>query len=104
MKTQNSSGAGRRADALGMIVGASFERLILRRISTMNFIEKSKWLYSAGKAFVSRNLFVTLVVIVVMLQAIIWLAVRSLEDTHLFYRCGSHDYPCRVVIQPEPKL
>src|ERR1700730_9978791 len=66
----------------------------------MNFKEKSKWLYSAGKALVSRNLFVTLVVIVIMLQAIIWLAVRSLEDTLLFYRCGSRDYPCNVVIQP----
>ena len=70
----------------------------------MNIKEKSKWLYFAGKAFISRNFFITLVAVIILLQAIIWLAVRALEDTHKFYRCGSHDYPCRVVIQPEPKM
>jgi hypothetical protein len=70
----------------------------------MNFKEKIKWLYSAGKAFASRNLFITLVAVVILLQAIVWLAVRVLEDTHNFYRCGGHDYPCRTVIQPEPKM
>ena len=72
--------------------------------SKMSFKEKSKRLYSAGKAFVRRNFVATLVVIVILLQAIIWLAVRALEDTQNFYRCGDRDYPCGVKIQPEPKI
>jgi hypothetical protein len=70
----------------------------------MSFNEKSKRLYFAGKAFVRRNFVVTLVVIVILLQAIIWLAVRALEDTQNSYRCGDRDYPCGVNIQPEPKI
>jgi hypothetical protein len=70
----------------------------------MNFKAKRKRLYASWKAFVSRNFFATIVVIMIMVQAIIWFAVRSLEDTLFFYRCGSHDFPCRVLIQPEPKL
>jgi hypothetical protein len=70
----------------------------------MSFNEKSKRLYVAGKAFVSRHFVATLVVIVILLQAIIWLAVRALEDNQNFYRCGDHDYPCGVNIQPEPKI
>ena len=69
----------------------------------MSFNAKSKRLYSAGKAFVRRNFVVTLVAIVILLQAIIWLAVRALEDTQNFYRCGDCDYPCGAKIQPEPK-
>jgi hypothetical protein len=39
----------------------------------------------------------------IILQPVIWFAMRSLEDTLHFYRCGSYDYPCGVIIQPEPK-
>jgi hypothetical protein len=70
----------------------------------MSFNAKCKRLYLAGRAFVRRNFAVTLVVMVILLQAIIWLAVRALEDTQTFYRCGDHDYPCGVKIQPEPKI
>ena len=70
----------------------------------MSFKKKSKRLFSAGKAFIIRNFVVTLVVTVILLQAIIWLAVRALEgNTRNFYRCGDRDYPCGVNIQPEPK-
>ena len=44
-------------------------------------------------------LFVTLM----LLQPVIWLVARSLENTPLFYRCGSYDYPCGVIVQPEPR-
>jgi hypothetical protein len=70
----------------------------------MSCNEKSKRLYVAGKAFVSRHFVATLVVIVILLQAIIWLAVRALEDNQNIYRCGDRDYPCGVNIQPEPKI
>ena len=70
----------------------------------MNFIEKSKRLYSAWKAFANRNFFITLIVIIFVLQVVIWLAVRALQDTHNFLRCGDSDYPCGVKIQPEPKI
>jgi hypothetical protein len=39
-----------------------------------------------------------------LLQPVIWLVARSLENTPIFYRCSSHDYPCGVVAQPEPRL
>jgi hypothetical protein len=66
--------------------------------------EKLKWYYSTLKVFVNRNIFATLIVAVIILQAAIWLAVRTLEDTLTFYRCGSHDYPCHVITQPEPRV
>ena len=65
--------------------------------------EKLKLLYSACKAFAKRNFFALLIGLLIILQPVIWFAMRSLEDTLHFYRCGSYDYPCGVTIQPEPK-
>jgi hypothetical protein len=54
------------------------------RITTMNLIEKSKTLYSGGKAFVSRHPLSSLVVMLIILQPMVWLAMRSMENTLLF--------------------
>ena len=69
----------------------------------MNLKENSKWFYSAGKAFVRRNLFALLIRLLIIFQPFIWFAVRSLEDTLPFNRCG-YDYPCRLIVQPESGL
>jgi hypothetical protein len=68
----------------------------------MNLRGNSKRVYSRWKSFVSRHFLAVLFVTLILLQPVIWLVVRSLENTPLFYRCSSHDYPCGVVAQPEP--
>ena len=70
----------------------------------MNLGENGKRVYSRWKAFVGRNFLALLIATLVLLQPVIWLVVRSLENTALFYRCGGHDYPCGVIAQPEPRL
>jgi hypothetical protein len=77
---------------------------IILRTTAMNLRENSKRVYSRWKAFVSRHFLAVLFVTLMLLQPVIWLVVRSLENTPLFYRCSSHDYPCGVVAQPEPRL
>jgi len=77
---------------------------IVLRTTGMNLREKGKQVYSRWKAFVRRNFLAVLIVTLMLLQPVIWLVVRSLEKTTLFYRCSSHDYPCGVVAQPEPRL
>ena len=70
----------------------------------MNLIENGKRVYFRWKVFVSRHFLAVLFVTLMLLQPVIWLVVRSLENTSRFYRCSSHDYPCGVVAQPEPRL
>ncbi len=69
----------------------------------MSLKENSKRVYAAWMAFVSRHFLAVLLVTLILLQPVIWLVVRSLENTPLFYRCGSYDYPCGVIVQPEPR-
>jgi hypothetical protein len=76
----------------------------VNRLTTMNTIEKSKTFYFEGKAFVSRHPLSSLVVILIILEPIVWLAMRSMENTLFSYRCGTYDYPCHVNLQPEPKF
>jgi hypothetical protein len=74
-----------------------------RRTTAMNLKENSKRIYSAWTAFVGRNFLAVLLVTLILLQPVIWLVMRSLQDTLPFYRCGNYDYPCHVIIQPEPR-
>ena len=69
----------------------------------MKLKENSKRVYSGWTVFVRRNLFALLIGLLIILQPVIWFAVRSLEDTLHFNRCG-YDYPCRLIVQPEPRL
>ena len=70
---------------------------------TLKENRKRFYSYSAGKAFVRRNVFALLIGLLIFLQPVIWFAVRSLEDTLPFNRCG-YDYSCRLIVQPEPRL
>jgi hypothetical protein len=77
---------------------------IVLRSTEMNLEEKGKRVYSRSQAFVGRHFLAVLFAALMLLQPVIWLVMRSLESTTLFYRCGGHDYPCGVVAQPEPKV
>jgi hypothetical protein len=104
------SGPGLPANELKWVLSKSgksgkFSRMvIILRTMAMNLRENGKRIYSRWKAFVSRHFLAALFVTLMLLQPVIWLVARSLENTSRFYRCSSHDYPCGVVAQPEPRL
>jgi hypothetical protein len=77
---------------------------IVLRATEMNLGENGEQVYSRWRAFVGRHFLAVLFATLMLLQPVIWLIVRSLENTTLFYRCGGHDYPCGVIAQPEPRL
>jgi hypothetical protein len=60
---------------------------------------KAVWIAIAG--FVRRNLLNILFLILILLQAMTWQAVSSLERIVDHYSCGTYSYPCRVVVQPD---